>query len=220
VIYGSNDNAAELGRAVDRVRADLANLGRDASAAPEVPPAVTARIVSALRAAPPPEPSDPPVGNRVTGPSGRDHRAGRPVARIGAVAGTAAVLVAVGLGTVMLARTPSSNPGTGPTAQRITVSAPPPTVPLSESEIVGLLGQRPDLGALSDQQRRASCLSGLGYPAAETVLGARPVAVNGRPALLLVLAGDTPRDLAVLVVQPDCSSADTGLTADTQIRRP
>jgi hypothetical protein len=38
--------------------------------------------------------------------------------------------------------------------------------------------------------------------------------------VLLVLPGDTPRELVALAVAPNCSSADTGLIADTMVDRP
>ncbi len=87
-------------------------------------------------------------------------------------------------------------------------------LPLSDPQIVGLLSRSPDYGPLADPQRRASCLSGLGYSAATAVLGARPVDMHGRPAVLMVLAADTPRTLLALVVEPDCNSAHTGLLAE------
>lgn len=97
-------------------------------------------------------------------------------------------------------------------------------VPLSADEIVGLLDRAPDFGSsggtLSDPARRASCLTGLGYPAATQVLGARPVEVNARPGVVLVIPGDSPHVLAVYVVSPNCSAADTGLLANTQVPRP
>jgi len=52
------------------------------------------------------------------------------------------------------------------------------------------------------------------------VLGARPVDMHGRPAVLMVLPGDTPKALVALVVEANCSSADTALLADTVVRRP
>jgi hypothetical protein len=52
------------------------------------------------------------------------------------------------------------------------------------------------------------------------VLGARRVDINGMPAVVLVLPGDTPDTVAALAVRPNCSSVDTGLLADTRIRRP
>ncbi len=163
-----------------------------------------------------------PARNRVTGFAATDHRVRRPAVRAGAVAGVAAAVATAGVGTAMLLGAPSPTPSsaTGPTAERITVSTPSPTVPLSPPQIVSLLAQRPDLGVFSDARRRASCLNGLGYSASATVLGGEPVDIDGRAAVLLVLPGNTPQDLAALVVPPNCNSADTGLIADTQIRRP
>ena len=128
--------------------------------------------------------------------------------------GVVATLAAAGLGTVMLVRSGGSGPPTGSSAQQ-----PPATVPLSAAEIVGLLTRPPDLGPLGDARRRSSCLSGLGYPARDALLGGRQVDINGAPAVVLVLPGDTPDTVAALAVRPNCSSADTGLIADTQIRR-
>jgi len=52
------------------------------------------------------------------------------------------------------------------------------------------------------------------------VLGARPVDMNGRPAILIVLPADTPRMVLALVVEPDCSAAHSGLLANTLVTRP
>jgi hypothetical protein len=139
----------------------------------------------------------------------------------GAVAGIAAVAMAVGLGTAALFRTPDAPvASTLSTARYITVSAPPAVIPLTGPQIVDLLAQPPDFGALSDRVRLASCLSGLGYPASTSVLGATPVTINSRPAVLLVLAGDHAGTLTALAVAANCSSADTGFVADTTIARP
>ncbi len=201
---GLSERPAEIaadGLAVERVRADLAHLADDASSAPAVPSSVTERVVSVLRAASPPA-----------------HASRRSAARFGAAVGTAAALTAAALGSVMLLR--SDEPPPAASAQHLTAEPPPVTVPLSAAEIVGLLTQPPDLGALGDARRRSSCLSGLGYPASETVLGARQVVINGAPAVVLALRGDTPDTVAALAVHPNCSLADTGLLASTQIRRP
>jgi hypothetical protein len=139
---------------------------------------------------------------------------------VGAAVGIAAALTVAAVGTVMLLRSDGSGPATGSSAQHLTTAPPPATVPLSAPEIVGLLTGPPDLGALSDARRRSSCLSGLGYPASAAVLGGRQVGIDGAPAVVLVLPGDTPDTVAALAVRPNCSSADTGLLAETLIRRP
>lgn len=182
------------GTSDDRVRADLAALGDDSASAAAVPPEVTHRVVSALRAAPPP----------------RSRRR-----RIGAAVGVGAVLAAVGIGTVVLLRTPASSPDRG---VPVTTAASQPV--LADQQILDLLDDPPDLGALDDKRRRSSCLSGLGYPAAVQVLGGARIAVDGEAAVLLVLPGDTPDQLAAFVVRPNCGVVDTGLIANTQIRRP
>ncbi|HZA11822.1 hypothetical protein [Mycobacterium sp.] len=157
--------------------------------------------------------------HRVTGLAGRDHRARQPLARVGALAGLAAAIAAIGIGAVMLLMTPGSTPRPAPTIQQITV-ARLPAIPLSGPEIAALVRRPPDYGALADPQRRASCLSGLGYPISAPILGAKAVHVGGQPAVLLVLAADTPNDLVALAVRADCNSAETGLIAQTQVAPP
>ncbi|OBH00773.1 MULTISPECIES: hypothetical protein [unclassified Mycobacterium] len=201
-------------RALNRVRCDVATLGADdtsGSGAPDVPPEVTARISAALDG----EGNEPGVGLEH---SARPHI--RPARLAAAVAGAGAVLAAIGVGTVALLNAPEPTPSTPATAQHITVSTPPMAIPLSQDEILELLNRSPDYGPLADPARRASCLGGLGYPASTRVLGARPVEINARPGVLLVLPADTPDNLAVFAVALNCSAADTGLLANTQVQRP
>jgi hypothetical protein len=209
----TDPDAASMLAALDRVRRDLADLGADDASAPEVPAAVTARIGAALR--------EPAPKHSVR------HTPRWQV--IGLVAGVGAAVVGVVIGAVMLARDPAPRWSAGPTAERITVSRPALLVtparpaaelPLPEPEIVGLLSRAPDYGPLADPQQRASCLSGLGYSAATPVLGARPVDMHGQPAVLMVLAADTPRKLLAVVVAPNCTSAHGGLLANTLVTRP
>ncbi|MFZ0834145.1 MAG: hypothetical protein WAM92_13895 [Mycobacterium sp.] len=188
--------AATDGPAIERVRAELAQLGRDKSA-PAVPRSVTGRVVTALRSAPL-----------------RRRRA----VRVSATVGVTAALAAAGIGTVMLVR--PGTPVSTPSAQRLTADPAEVTVPLSDDEIIGLIGRAPDFGPLADARRRSSCLSALGYPGPDSVLGARRVDINGAQAVVLVLVGDTPDTVAALAVRANCSSADTGLLADTRIPRP
>jgi hypothetical protein len=199
--------AEKILRALNQVRCDVATLGADPASAPDVPPEVTARISAALRSA----------DQAAVGHSARPHLG--PARVVAGVAGVGAVLAAIGVGTVALISAPEPAPSTPATAEHITVSTPPMTIPLSQAEVLGLLNRSPDYGPLGDPMLRASCLSGLGYPASTQVLGARPVEINARPGVLLVLPGDTPDDLAVFAVAPNCSAADTGLLANTQVPR-
>jgi hypothetical protein len=199
------DAAATLA-ALDRVRRDLATLGTDEASAPEVPAEVTARIGAALRG----QPQAPAHAARHT-PRWQ---------LLGLIAGAAAAAVGVVVGAVMLVRHPAPTRSAGPTAESITVSRPATSLPLTGPQLVDLLSQRPDYGPLTDPQRRAGCLSGLGYSAAAAVLGARPVDMQGRPGVLMLLPADTPGMVLALVVESDCNAAHTGLLANTLIRRP
>lgn len=204
--------AQETLRALNHVRRDLAALGADPRSAPDTPPAVVARITAALRSA--------------TVPASRSGAAhalrprSRPTRKVAAAAGAAAAIAAIGVGTAALLHSPPPTPSAPSTALHITVSRAPTTIQLSAPEILGLLESRPDYGPLNDPARRASCLTGLGYSGSTEVLGARPVEVSGRPAVLLVLPGDTPDRLTALAVAPNCSAADTGLLANTAVGRP
>ena len=205
-------DAAKALQALNQVRRDVAAAGADPESAPEPPPEVTARIAEALCAA-------GPAGS----PSVATHSARPRIRRTRVAAGAAgvcAVLAAIGFGTAALLNAPAPTPSTPTTAEHITVSTPPMAIPLSAAEIIGLLGRAPDYGPLGDPSRRASCLAGLGYPASTQVLGARPIEINARPGVLLVLPADTPADLAVFAVALNCSAADTGLLASTQVPRP
>jgi hypothetical protein len=202
----SDPEAADRLAALDDVRRDLADLGTDEASAPDVPAAVTARIGAALRDA-----------RTAPGHSVR-HTPRWQVIALGA--GVGAVVVAAVIGSLMLMRDPAPTWSEGPTAKSITASRPATDLPLSNPQVVGLLSQSPDYGPLADPQRRASCLSGLGYPAATAVLGARPVDMHGQPAVLILLPADTPGMVLAVVVGPDCNVAHTGLLANTLVTRP
>ncbi|SRX92843.1 Anti-sigma-M factor RsmA [Mycobacterium shimoidei] len=166
---------------------------------------------------------DADSGRRRVGVVGAAHAARpatRPLRALAALAGLAAVAVAVVWGTAALISAPGPAPSSPTTAEHITVSRPATTIPLSDPQILALLGHEADYGPLADPQRRASCLSGLGYPPTVRVLAAQPLEVSGRPAVLLVLPGDTPGTMTAVAVASTCSSADTGLLADRPIQRP
>lgn len=200
-------------RALNQVRRDVAASGADPASAPEVPPEVTARISGALTSARSAEPT-------VRGSAHSARPRIRPARLVAGIAGVCAALAAIGFGTAALISAPAPAPSTDPTAQHITVSTPPMVIPLSQAELLALLHRSPDYGPLNDPARRASCLNGLGYPASTQVLGGRPVEINARPGIVLVLPGDAPDNLAVFAVAPNCSAANTGLLADTQIPHP
>jgi hypothetical protein len=200
----TDPNAQQTMDALNRVRGDVAAVSSDGSSAPEVDPAVVNRIGAALRA------------------QHAVRRGGLPrSARLAvALTGLTAVAVAAWLGTRALITAPAPTTSRPTTIEHITVSRPPLTIPLSDQQILALVGHEPDFGPLTDPRRRASCLSGLGYPANARVLGARPIDIAGHPAVLLVLPGDAPGNVKALAVAPTCSAANTGLSADRMVTRP
>jgi hypothetical protein len=215
----ADPDAQQIAHALDHVRRDIAAAGTALSATPAVAPAVINGIGAALRAAP------------IAAHRSRPHlhathtlRPGslpRPVRMFAAVAGLAAATLAVGLGTAALIATKRApTPDVFTTAEQITVSRPPLQIPLSDSQILALLDRKPDYGPLTDPQHRASCLGRLGYPAAARVLGAQPIEIAGRAAVLLVLSGRTPGRVTALAVAPTCSSLNADLLADRVVSRP
>jgi hypothetical protein len=210
----TDPDALQTMNALNRVRREVAGLGTDPSTAPDVDPAVVDRIGAALRA----QRAEPTRARAAHGVRrGTIPRSARLAV---AATGLVAVAIAVWLGTQALMTAPPSTPSRPTTINRITVSRPPATIPLSDQQILAVLADRPDFGALADPHRRASCLTGLGYPADARVLGARPVEIGGRPAVLLLLPADVPGAVSALAVAPTCSSVDTGLSADRIVRRP
>jgi hypothetical protein len=205
----ADPDARQTISALNRVRREVADLGSDPSSAPDVDPAAVDRIGAALRAE--------RTGAAHTVGRGRLPRSARLAV---AAAGLLAVAVAAWLGTRALITAPASTTSRPTTIDHITVSRPPLTIPLSDQQILALVDHEPDFGPLTDPRRRASCLSGLGYPANARVLGARPIEIAGHPAVLLVLPGDAPGDVKAVAVAPTCSAANTGLSADRIVTRP
>ncbi len=193
--------------AVERVRRGLARLAHDEASAPDAPAGVAERVGAALRDA------------------SATHALDRPRLRrihvLGLITGFTAVVAGVVIGTAMLVHDPAprfSKPG--PTAERITVSRPPPTLPLTGPQLVGLLSATPEYGPLSDPLRRAACLEGLGRPATTPVLGAQTVDMGGRPAVVLLLPAHTATEVVAVVVDARCHAAHGGLLAETVVKRP
>lgn len=209
----ADPDAATTAAALDRVRRDLAGLGSSPPSSddlPEVPAAVTARLTAALATA--------------TSPDRRSHAArGSVVVRprtVGLLVGGLAALAAVGIGVTSAvddsgARTPSA----GVTADRITVSRVPAAFPVPRDELLALLDRPTELGALADPARRSACLSALGFPGSAAVLGADTLDVDGRPVVLLLLAGGASSTMTALAVAPTCDVADPGLVAETVVAR-
>ena len=195
--------------ALNRVRREVAAVSSDPSSALDVDSAAVDRVGAALRAE--------RAGAAHTVGRGRLPRSARLAV---AMTGLTAVAVAAWLGTQALITAPAPTTSRPTTIEHITVSRPPQTIPLSDQQILALVDHEPDFGPLTDPRRRASCLSGLGYPANARMLGARPIDIAGHPAVLLVLPGDALGDVKAVAVAPTCSAANTGLSADRIVTRP
>jgi len=137
-----------------------------------------------------------------------------------AAAGIVAIVVAIGVAVPTLLGGSAPAASTLTTARSLTVAVRQAAVPLSDTELIALLDQPAELGALGDPGRLGSCLSGLGYPTSTAVLGARTVTINGRAAVVLLIGADDPGMINVLAVTSHCSVAATGLLADTVVPRP
>ncbi len=158
-------------------------------------PADPGRVPAGRCAPPPPRPSPPlDAGGRRRGRFGRGRRRG-------------------------LAGNRRPDHGTGPDAEQADhrrahhrVTPADDGAAIASQQILALLDDSPEYGPLGrPASRRASCLSGLGYPASTQVLGARPIEINARPGVLLVLPADTPRsNLAVWRWRRLAAPADTG----------
>lgn len=156
-------------------------------------------------------------------PGTRHHRQNRPALRwrrTAAVTGALAAVLALGIGLVALsggegatdpgfARTP------GTSARHLTARSS--AMPLTGPQILELLRRPPDLGPLTDPR---SCLNGLGHPAGMRILGAAPVSLGTRAAVLLVLPAPDPSSVVAVVVAPDCPAAGAGVLARTELPRP
>ncbi len=172
---------------------------------PEPPPEVLAQWRAALAQLPPPT-----TANRI-GPVRRPRRPRWLAATTGA--GLAAAAAA---GLVMLSGTSSPEPpGNGPDAPLALRGDQLPS-----AAGTGLATRQ--LGALADPARQAGCLGHTGEPggaalAGRPVLGGRPVLLDGRPGVLLVLPGERPGQVRLLVVTPDCAAGAGAALARTTV---
>lgn len=156
----------------------------------------------------------------VAGRSAHHRHARGPVQwrRAAAAAGLLAVALTLGIGVFSLVggggADSRSTADPGPSARHITAR---PTLPLNDTQIRQLLAQPADLGPLGEPER---CLEALGHPAGTPVLGARPVLLGGRSAILLVLPAAEPSSVIAVAVGTDCPDGGAGVLARTELARP
>lgn len=149
----------------------------------------------------------------------RQHRPALRWRRVAAGTGALAGVLALGIGVFAVSGDEGADPGfsraPGTSARHLTARAS--AMPLTDAQIIQLLQRPPDLGPLRDPQ---PCLNSLDHPAETRVLGAAPVTLGTRPAVLLVLPAADPSAVVAVVVAPDCPAAGTGVLARTELPRP
>ena len=151
--------------------------------------------------------SAPPVPAHVTARVGAALRSAappRPARRRAALAVGLCAAAAI-LGAVALTRGTGSPPGTA-------------TFPLPDAQLRAALDVPADFGPLAAPERLASCLTGLGYPPDQEVLGARPLQLARHPAVLLLFPSDSAQVRAV-IVETTCTAAAPGVLGDRTVAR-
>jgi hypothetical protein len=168
----------------------------DAGSADEPPEARGARSRPRSRAARPPRRGAGPGGRPSTHRPRARRRRPRP-----------ALIAATGLAALIAVTALWPRP-TGPSLDEVNLAT-------TARESIGLH----DVGDLSDPARRTGCLRAVappGIPPDGALLGGRRVEFDGRPAVLLVLAGGELGRLHIVIVDPECGPAGgTLLHADT-----
>lgn len=173
----------------------------------------------------PADPASPAVHDprhQVVPPGSGHHRPDRPPLpwrRGAAGAGAVAGLLALGIGIFALSGGGDAGPGVAraPETSARHLTARPPAMPLTDQQILQLLQRPPDLGSLVDPQ---PCLNSLNHPAETRILGAAPVSLGARPAVLLVLPAPEPSAVIAVVVDPSCPAGGAGALARTELARP
>ncbi|KRE27253.1 hypothetical protein ASG82_12500 [Mycobacterium sp. Soil538] len=89
---------------------------------------------------------------------------------------------------------------------------------MPETQLRAALSVPPDLGPLAAPDRIHACLTGLGYQPAQDILGARPLQVEGRPAVLLLFPSESTQ-LRAVVVDAMSTATAPGVLADRTMKR-
>ncbi|MFT7021332.1 MAG: hypothetical protein ACJA07_000406 [Rhodococcus sp. (in: high G+C Gram-positive bacteria)] len=197
-----DDAAMTVITALDEVSAHLRDFGTDHTVGEPIPPQVAEKIDRALEDATgaPTAPAEAPTA--VTTLSSRR----RPRAAI--VVGLAAtVVLAIAVTTAILM--PSSGENSSETIADGLVVDPDSTLVVDSSEIDASFAYRimadRDTVPLLGSEALADCLAANGFGASSTVLGAAPVELDGRQAVVLVLPQNSATPgLTLLAVGPDC----------------
>ncbi|MCC8927544.1 hypothetical protein [Rhodococcus sp. I2R] len=200
-----DDAAMTVIAALDEVSTHLRELGDDHTVGEPIPPQVAEKIDRALEDATvaTTAPAEAPTAvTTVTTLSSRR----RPRAAI-AVGLAATVVLAIAVTTAILM--PSSGENSSETIADGLVVDPDSTLVVDSSEIDASFAYRimadRDTIPLLGSEALADCLAANGFGASSTVLGAAPVELDGRQAVVLVVPQNSATPgLTLLAVGPDC----------------
>ncbi|MFC7448418.1 hypothetical protein [Rhodococcus daqingensis] len=206
--------------ALDSVRARLAGLGADETAAPPAPPEVLDRVHAALaRESAPAAPAEAaPVSALAERPRSR------PWIPVAAAAAVALLAGGIALGAGRSADEPEPPPPT--VAQPLMPTVAQPLMPREEAPDLGadltpgaaltMMG-RSSLGPLSAPDALAGCLRANGVDSGTPLLGSGPVQIRGIRGILMLFAGPRPPQITALVVGTGCGDSRPETLARTDI---
>lgn len=213
----SDPQARAVLAALDSVQADLAGL-REAPA-PPMPDHLAARLDAALAAeaqrafgvAAAPRTPRPAASGPVVDLAAARRKRGR-VASWG-VGLLAAAAAAVAIGVAVLPGNSNTTGGVAAPENSAPQSAPADATPplaITRDDVGAVVGQvngSRDYGPLKDEAGLNRCLLAHSVDAAKTqVAGVRPVTLDGKSGVMILMLTPEPGRLRVLVVQPDCSA--------------
>lgn len=205
----TDPRAAAARAALAATRAELAELA--AAPAPELPHDVSVRCAAALAQLPLPGSATSTTGSPAIAPP----RWRNPTAAVLAAVAVFAVGAVLGLGWLRGSEVPG--PSALPTAPGNS-ARPALTRDTLASAVRDSLTQR-DLGPLSDPRLLAACEAAAGLPT-QPLLGGRQVLLDGQPGVLLVLPTGVVGRFRLVVVVPECGTAEGGpILADAVVGR-
>lgn len=211
-------------RSLDRIRDELAHLGRSETVVHPMPADIAARLADFVETLDHSDPTTPfvPAPNEPTAPQPiplnryRGRRTLRP-----AVAAAAAIAVVVCLGLVVaIVRDQNRTPTAAPPATVEITDPADPTEPGSDDGLTAAvalraLGRNDVSGRLAEPTALIDCVRAAGLD--RTVLGSTDTTFHGRDAVLILVGGREGAQITALVVGAGCTSGDPQLLAVTDI---
>ncbi|MFH5211359.1 hypothetical protein ACHIPZ_24590 [Antrihabitans sp. NCIMB 15449] len=199
----ADDDAMRTIAALDRVAAQLGDLGRDASVGTTIPDDVAARMEAAIAR----QPSPTSVSSLTSHPRFVNRRRWA----LGAGAAVAAAVAVVFAVVVLREPTPSGSVEAQPTSTVAPVDLGDELAPTA----LTLLGRQDVPSVLAGNL--SECLAANGLNPAAKPLGAAPVTFRGQDAVLLLVGGPTPPTVTAVVVGTGCKADDPQLRARSDI---